>query len=76
MLLRVDQVSALAFVSLEGFDLIAGLPHRSGHERPNGVFLPSRFVQNLAQRGSVFALEHRQYLSRLAALARRARFRP
>jgi hypothetical protein len=75
MLLRIDAVRALASLGLERLDAVAGLLHRPCHKSPDRVPLPAHLVHDLGQRCSIFALEHRDYLGRLAALAQRARFR-
>ena len=49
--------------------------YRPGHKPTNCVSLASHVFRNFRHRGSVLALEHRDHLSLLAALARRASFR-
>jgi hypothetical protein len=74
-MLLIDPVSTLAALGFEGLDRVPGLLHCAGHESTDGVPLPAHFVHDLGQRGSVLPLQHRNYLGRLAALARRRGFR-
>jgi hypothetical protein len=73
-MLLIDPVGTLTFVGLEGLDRVSGLLHRAGHEPADGVILPSHLVHDLGQRGAVFPLQQRDYLSSLAALARSSTF--
>jgi hypothetical protein len=69
-MLPVDAVGALAVLGLEGFDGVSGLLHRARHEPANGMLLPSHLGHDLSECGALLALQHRDNLGRLAALAR------
>src|SRR5215471_6111992 len=69
MLLRIDPVGAFSSLGLEGLDSVAGLLHRPGHKTAHRVLLPRHLLHDLRQRGSVLALQHRDHLSGLTALA-------
>src|ERR1039458_1485483 len=68
-MLLVDSVRPFSTLRLEGFNLVAGLLHRAGHEAADSVFLPAHGLHNLGQSGAILPLEHGDHLGGLGALA-------
>jgi hypothetical protein len=68
-MLLIDPVGPLAFVRFEGFDFVAGLLHRAGHEPTDRVLLPAHLVHDLDQRDAILPLEQRDDLGGLATPA-------
>ena len=73
-MLLANSVSPLTALGFEALDGESRLLHGARDEAPHRVLLPGHRRHNLGNRRAVLALQHRDHLRHLAALARALRF--